>query len=341
MCRVPFPSGANRKSKESVQFKGNWEETRDSLHNKINKKTIFEESSSDDEEDYGPRKSMAPKRMTVAAGLDVVTSNLPFQEKMQEREEKEKRNKSVFQNVLRKTKVWVQEAVTGEPVFSDEDWEENLARETALEKIKKKKDKEFRRSIVRKSVALGLDKSETDDMIRNIENRPLRLTAEEIAMVEAETQRLVEISREEREEEEEERRVSKAIEKQNKLPNRFSLALKTVVFGADKVSEDLSKHPRFASKTSVHESGQFEGETRETQQRRPTKFNFGKVEISEDEEETESEEESESKNFDEIVQNDHNYENYESDSESEDTLIYEHKFKQDEFKIEHEIQKNV
>ena len=308
MCRVPLPSGSNsRKSKESVKFRGNWEETRDSLHKKINQKTIFEESSSD-EEDYGPRKSMAPKRMTVAAGLDVITSNLSFQEKMQEREEKEKRNKSVFQNVLRKTKVWVQEAVTGEPVFSDEDWEENLARETALEKIKKKKDKEFKRSIVRKSVALGLDKSETDDMLRNIENRPLRLTAEEIAMVEAETQRLVEISREEREEEEEERRISKAIEKKNKLPNRFSLALKTVVFGADKVSEDLSKHPRFASKTSVHESGQLEGETRETQQRRPTKFNFGKVEVSDssEEEETESEEEeqeeSESKNFDEIIQ---------------------------------------
>ena len=36
--------------------------------------------------------------------------------------------------------------------YEDEDWEENLARETALEKIKRKKDKEFRREMVRKSI---------------------------------------------------------------------------------------------------------------------------------------------------------------------------------------------
>ena len=158
MCRMPYPSGAKpRSSKDSLQFKGNWEETRDSLHTKVgaaNNNPLFEESSSDDGA-YQPRKSMAPQRVHAPGQLDIITSNISFQEKMQEREEKERRNKSVFASALRKTKVWVQEAVTGEPVFSDEDWEENLARETALEKVKKKKDKEFRRSMIRKSTVGG------------------------------------------------------------------------------------------------------------------------------------------------------------------------------------------
>jgi len=298
MCRMPYPSGGNqRASKDSVQFKGNWEETRDSLHKKVNanKKTLFEESSSD-EEVHHPRKSMAPQRVHAnGQGLDIITSNISFQEKMHEREEKEKRNKSVFANAMRKTKIWVQEAVTGEPVFSDEDWEENLARETALEKVKKKKDKEFRRSMIRKSTALGLDRHETDDMIQMNEQKPLRLTAEEVAMVEEETQRLIEISREERDEEEDYRRESRAVEKANKMPNRFSMALKTVIFGTNAAAEDIARHPRFNSQTSMHEVDDGLGVHRETSQRRPTKFNFGKKpRESSEEEETESEEEEES-----------------------------------------------
>jgi len=297
MCIAPQPSAgkpSTRKSKDSVKFKGNWEETRDSLHKKINhhKDPIFEESSSDEE--YQPRKSTAPQRMTVSNGLDVITSNISFQEKMHEREEKEKRNKSVFASALRKTKVWVQEAVTGEPVFSDEDWEENLARETALEKIKRKKDKEFRREMVRKSMALGIDRHETADLIHLNENKPLRLTADEVALVEAETQRLVEISREEREEEEEERRESKAIEKAHKMPNRFSLALKTVMFGTESAVNEITRHPRFDSRTSMHEIDTQGNETRETNTRRPTKFNFNAPVASESEEETETDTESES-----------------------------------------------
>lgn len=300
ILRMPYPSGAKptRTSKDSVQFKGNWEETRDSLHKKVgaaNKNTLFDESSSD-EEVYQPRKSMAPQRVHTTQHingqcLDIITSNISFQEKMHEREEKEKRNKSVFANAIRKTKVWVQEAVTGEPVFSDEDWEENLARETALEKVKKKKDKEFARDMIRKSTALGLDRHETHDMIMMNEQKPLRLTAVEAAMVEAETQRLVKISREERDEEEEYRRESRAVEKANKMPNRFSLALKTVIFGSSAAAEDIVRHPRFNSQTSMHEvDAHGQGVHRETSQRRPTKFNFVKKRDSSEEEETESEE---------------------------------------------------
>ena len=144
------------------------------------------------------------------------------------------------------------------------------------------------------------------------EQKPLRLTAEEVALVEAETRRLIEVSREERDEEEEVRRESRAVEKANKMPNRFSLALKTVIFGSSAAAEDIARHPRFNSRTSMHEVDDGLGVHRATSQRRPTKFNSMKPRESSEEEETESEEEEESELADsEIVSDSIDLENEE------------------------------
>merc|ERR1719219_162905 len=228
-------------SNRSLQYHGTWDETRADVFKKAN---MLDTSSDDDDYQAGPRKSTAPGRVSMAPGGEVITSNMSLQEKMAEKQEKKARQ-STFGKAMRKTKVWLQEAVTGEAVFSDEDWEEDLAREAALDKMKKKKVKNFRRDMIRKSQAIGMDRRETEDIIAQYAEKPLRLTAEEADAVEQETQRLLEESRDEREEEEAVRRETKAIEKANKLPNRFSLAFNALVKGSEKTGEDIIKHTHF------------------------------------------------------------------------------------------------
>merc|ERR1711915_678082 len=103
------------------------------------------------------QKISIPVRMSLQTSskndkntTEIITSNISLQEALAR---KSKKKQSVFGNAMRKTKVFLQEAVTGEPVFTDSDWDEEIVREQEIEKMKKKANKKFRQSIIRKSQA--------------------------------------------------------------------------------------------------------------------------------------------------------------------------------------------
>jgi len=191
----------------------------------------------------GPKRSIVARHLNVAPGLDVITSHHELQVKMDKRAQKQ--NQSTLGKALKKTKIWVKEAITGEAVFSDDDWEENLAREAALEKMKKKKVKGFKRDMIRKSQAIGIHADEVQDIIQAFESKPLRLSAHEAALVEAETQRLLDESREARDEEDQVRQLEREIAQAQKLPSRLSLAVKALTQGTKKTTNELINHPHF------------------------------------------------------------------------------------------------
>lgn len=225
-----------------------------------------------------PRKSAMPVRMSVASPAtrystktankipsetEIITSSISLQEKLAKNSKN--RSKSVFQTMgqmARKTKVFFHEAVTGEPVFTDEDWDEDLAREAAIEKIKKKKMKEFRKSIARQSMMSPEINKNKEALIENFSKAPLRLTSEDYNAIEQQVENICGNIREEREEEEIERYEDALLRKSQKKPNRFSLALKTIMGGSEAVlQEEMERRStiallqqKFKSKTSLQSS---------------------------------------------------------------------------------------
>merc|ERR1711981_1231556 len=102
------------------------------------------------------------------------------------------------------------------PVFSDEDWDEKIAREAAYEQLKHEKVEQFAVELNRRSKIVGQGyqvDGGNQAIIDAYANQEFHFTAEEVRQAEHEAMALMEQSREEQAEEEMIRRETRAVEK--------------------------------------------------------------------------------------------------------------------------------
>lgn len=233
----------NPNKKESVVYNETWHDARNSLYRKASMRI-----PSTDSFDQEPRKSRNSQSIPVGR-ITVQTSNLSFQEKL---DEKRSQRQSTFGKAIRKTKVWIQEAITAEPVFTDSDWEEEIVREEALNEIKQKKVDEFRQTLIRQSAFNPEMRKNQEQMIEAYANAPLRLTATEMAKIERQVEEQVDEIREQNRIEDEIRRETKLVKQVDNPPNRLSLALKVMFKGADSLPSQKLINEAKQGRKSMH-----------------------------------------------------------------------------------------
>lgn len=175
--------------------------------------------SSSEESERQPRKSQFPERISITnsrsgSNVQLITSNISLQEKLIK--SKQKARKTAF----RKTVVWFKEAFTGNPEYSNSDWEEENVREQAVKKLKRKKIKEFKQNLKRQSRMFPDLAKDEEQLIATFESQPIRITTADALFLKKEIENTMEGVREDNEE----RRITQMAEKDAKPKGRLSMA---------------------------------------------------------------------------------------------------------------------
>lgn len=214
-------------SKNSLAYENNngWK------HAKAPSMSSISETSSEESE-LKPRKSQFPERISITnsrsgSNIQLITSNISLQDKLQK--SKKKNKKTAF----RKTVVWFKEAFSGNPEYSNSDWEEENVREQAVRKLKRKKLKEFKQNLKRQSRMFPDLAKDEEQLIATFENQPIRITTADALFLKKEIENTMENVYEENEE----KRITKMAEKDAKPKGRLSMAFSILTKGKKAIEE--------------------------------------------------------------------------------------------------------